>query len=144
MANALADLFLLGLRALFSDLDLDTRLDWRVTALGKVDLGEKLTCSSCGARFYDLNKTPALCPKCGAENQRPKPPKSKKLGASPKPEKVTPKPAAAVEGEDADELEDIEDDDDDDLINDDEDLDDEDDDVEGVIGPIGPAADPEV
>src|SRR5262249_20644465 len=40
-------------------------------SLGKVDLGMKLTCESCGARFYDLNKTPAVCPKCGASNNRP-------------------------------------------------------------------------
>jgi uncharacterized protein (TIGR02300 family) len=39
--------------------------------VGKVDLGMKLTCSSCGARFYDLNKTPGSCPKCGADNARP-------------------------------------------------------------------------
>ncbi|MDX2221975.1 MAG: FYDLN acid domain-containing protein, partial [Rhodospirillaceae bacterium] len=31
----------------------------------------KLTCESCGARFYDLNKQPGICPKCGAANQRP-------------------------------------------------------------------------
>jgi uncharacterized protein (TIGR02300 family) len=31
----------------------------------------KLTCESCGARFYDLNKTPGVCPKCGAANARP-------------------------------------------------------------------------
>lgn len=39
--------------------------------MGKVDLGMKLTCESCGARFYDLGKQPAICPKCGAQNQRP-------------------------------------------------------------------------
>ncbi len=39
--------------------------------MGKVDLGMKLTCESCGARFYDLSKQPALCPKCGAKNTRP-------------------------------------------------------------------------
>lgn len=102
--------------------------------MGKVDLGEKLTCSSCEARFYDLNKTPALCPKCGAENRRPKPPKAKKADTAPKPEKVVAKPKPEAEDDDA---EDLEDDDEDDLINDDEDLDDEDDDVVGVIVPIG-------
>jgi uncharacterized protein (TIGR02300 family) len=39
--------------------------------VGKVDLGMKLTCESCAARFYDLGKQPAICPKCGAQNQRP-------------------------------------------------------------------------
>ncbi len=28
-------------------------------------LGIKRTCPSCHARFYDLNKTPIECPKCG-------------------------------------------------------------------------------
>ena len=29
--------------------------------------GTKLTCVGCSARFYDLNRVPARCPKCGAE-----------------------------------------------------------------------------
>lgn len=29
-------------------------------------LGEKRTCASCGAKFYDLGKTPIVCPKCSA------------------------------------------------------------------------------
>ncbi|GAB3443991.1 TIGR02300 family protein [Insolitispirillum peregrinum] len=33
-------------------------------------LGTKRTCTTCGARFYDLNKTPIVCPKCGAENEK--------------------------------------------------------------------------
>ena len=37
----------------------------------KAELGMKLTCESCGARFYDLNKQPGTCPKCGAANARP-------------------------------------------------------------------------
>ena len=28
-------------------------------------LGMKRTCPSCAARFYDLNKDPIVCPKCG-------------------------------------------------------------------------------
>jgi uncharacterized protein (TIGR02300 family) len=30
----------------------------------KIDLGEKQLCPSCGAKFYDLHKRPAQCPKC--------------------------------------------------------------------------------
>ena len=37
----------------------------------KAELGMKLTCESCGARFYDLNKQPGICPKCGVANARP-------------------------------------------------------------------------
>jgi uncharacterized protein (TIGR02300 family) len=32
--------------------------------LAKTDLGTKRLCGNCGAKFYDLNKTPILCPKC--------------------------------------------------------------------------------
>ena len=39
--------------------------------MAKAELGMKLTCDSCGARFYDLNKTPGICPKCGTANARP-------------------------------------------------------------------------
>ena len=39
--------------------------------MAKAELGMKLTCESCGARFYDLNKTPGICPKCAAANARP-------------------------------------------------------------------------
>ncbi len=31
------------------------------------DLGVKRDCPECGARFYDLSKDPALCPKCTHE-----------------------------------------------------------------------------
>jgi len=33
--------------------------------VGKLDLGTKRICHSCGARFYDLNRDPIACPKCG-------------------------------------------------------------------------------
>jgi hypothetical protein len=31
----------------------------------KLEWGTKRTCLSCGARFYDLQKIPSTCPKCG-------------------------------------------------------------------------------
>ena len=33
----------------------------------KPELGTKRVCVSCGARFYDLNHQPAICPKCSTE-----------------------------------------------------------------------------
>lgn len=30
----------------------------------KTDLGAKQSCPNCGAKFYDLNRRPAVCPKC--------------------------------------------------------------------------------
>jgi uncharacterized protein (TIGR02300 family) len=32
----------------------------------KPELGIKRLCTDCGARYYDLNTTPIICPKCGA------------------------------------------------------------------------------
>jgi uncharacterized protein (TIGR02300 family) len=32
--------------------------------VAKPELGGKRLCNSCGARFYDLNKDPIVCPKC--------------------------------------------------------------------------------
>jgi uncharacterized protein (TIGR02300 family) len=33
--------------------------------VAKPELGSKRQCMSCGAKFYDLNRDPATCPKCG-------------------------------------------------------------------------------
>ena len=35
--------------------------------MAKAEWGLKRTCQSCGARFYDLQRSPISCPKCGAE-----------------------------------------------------------------------------
>ncbi|MFC0219687.1 TIGR02300 family protein [Pseudochelatococcus lubricantis] len=34
--------------------------------MAKPELGTKRQCLSCGAKFYDLNRDPIACPKCGA------------------------------------------------------------------------------
>ena len=33
----------------------------------KAELGTKRLCPNCGARYYDLNRAPILCPRCGTE-----------------------------------------------------------------------------
>ena len=33
--------------------------------MAKPELGTKRLCAGCGAKFYDLNKDPITCPKCG-------------------------------------------------------------------------------
>ena len=33
--------------------------------MAKPELGSKRQCQSCGAKFFDLNKDPIVCPKCG-------------------------------------------------------------------------------
>jgi uncharacterized protein (TIGR02300 family) len=34
--------------------------------VSRPELGTKCACTSCAERFYDLNRSPAICPKCGA------------------------------------------------------------------------------
>lgn len=33
--------------------------------MAKHELGAKRQCQACGAKFFDLNKDPIVCPKCG-------------------------------------------------------------------------------
>ena len=33
--------------------------------MAKPELGTKHQCQNCGAKFFDLNKDPIICPKCG-------------------------------------------------------------------------------
>ncbi len=46
--------------------------------MAKPELGTKRLCAGCGAKFYDLNKDPIVCPKCStvfeiAPSLRPRP-----------------------------------------------------------------------
>src|SRR5450631_3099607 len=41
--------------------------------MSKPEFGTKHTCEACAERFYDLNRTPAICFKCGAQQSPPKP-----------------------------------------------------------------------
>ena len=50
------------------------------------ELGTKRLCASCGAKFYDLNKDPIHCPKCGAT--RPVRPAGPVTARPPIPEKA--------------------------------------------------------
>ncbi|WP_338665441.1 TIGR02300 family protein [Pararoseomonas sp. SCSIO 73927] len=93
------------------------------------ELGLKRTCVACGARFYDLTKTPAVCPKCGTEQPAEQP--RARRAANPLPEEKVRKRAAATEGTDGDEIE--VDDADADVAEDAEDLD-EDEDIAEDIG----------
>ena len=48
--------------------------------MAKAELGTKRLCANCGAKFYDLSKSPIVCPKCSTVFQvapsrsRPEPP----------------------------------------------------------------------
>jgi uncharacterized protein (TIGR02300 family) len=37
--------------------------------VAKPELGTKRLCASCGVKFYDLNKNPIHCPKCGTVHE---------------------------------------------------------------------------
>ena len=36
-----------------------------------IKFGKKVVCSNCEAKFYDLNRKPAICPHCGTEYTDP-------------------------------------------------------------------------
>ncbi len=125
----------------------------------KAELGTKRLCPNCGAKYYDLNKDPIVCPRCGTAFEVSTPPKARPQTASAEPKKEEPKeeaeaeaPAAefvsleeadeetadsgAVEIDLGDDEEEIEDDSDDDdtFLADDEDEDG--DDVTDIIGDV--------
>tara|TARA_A100001011_G_scaffold74756_1_gene76855 strand:- start:2546 stop:2914 length:369 start_codon:yes stop_codon:yes gene_type:complete len=37
----------------------------------KPEFGKKVICNNCEAKFYDLNRKPAICPHCGTEYLEP-------------------------------------------------------------------------
>lgn len=73
--------------------------------MAKPEWGTKRVCQSCGAKFYDLLRSPIVCPACGAtydpeallRSRRSKPPVKAKAG---KPAELeTEEPAEAEEEE---------------------------------------------
>lgn len=110
--------------------------------MGKPEWGTKRVCTACGARFYDLNKDPILCPKCGAEQEKDAAPKARR-GSAKGIRAETKKVAVVAAAPKVDDLEDddlIEDDDglDEDIIEDTSDLGEDDDDMAEVMEHIEP------
>jgi uncharacterized protein (TIGR02300 family) len=111
--------------------------------VAKPEWGTKRACQACGAKFYDLGRSPIVCPKCGAEFDPESLLKSRRGRAALAPDKPgaaeARKPSAAQaksedEAELDEELETIEDDEEDeDMIEDASELD-EDDDMTEVQG----------
>jgi uncharacterized protein (TIGR02300 family) len=69
--------------------------------MAKVELGTKRVCVACGARFYDLGKSPAMCPKCGTE-QPVEQPRPRRTGGNVIEEKRAKKPVPAPGADEAD------------------------------------------
>ena len=66
--------------------------------MAKPELGTKRLCANCGAKFYDLNKDPIHCPKCGAVYEVVVATRPARLGAAPGPARApVPEEAPAPE-----------------------------------------------
>lgn len=112
--------------------------------MARPELGNKHSCTSCGAKFYDLNRSPFVCPKCNQAFTES--PSSALIAVATPVEKVVPPKSKVRTFDDDDddddddalagvEIDDVEDDDDDssaDTFLDDDD--DDDNDVTGIIG----------
>jgi len=113
--------------------------------VSKPEWGTKRTCTTCGARFYDMLRSPIVCPKCGAENEK-ETVKVKRGGKGSRADavkKVAAVKVAAVEDVDDDLLDTDDDADDDGLMEDASDLGEDDEDMAEVIEHIEPGDDEE-
>jgi uncharacterized protein (TIGR02300 family) len=92
--------------------------------MAKPELGTKRVCVSCGARFYDLTKQPAVCPKCSTE-QPAEQPRMRRAGGNVLEEKRRAKALPIPGAEDTDaEVETAEEESEEDVLEDTSDLED--------------------
>ena len=91
--------------------------------MAKPELGTKRVCVSCGAKFYDLQKNPAICPKCATE-QPAEVPRPKRGGGNVTEEKRPKKPVPGTDDPDV-EVEAAEDEAEEDVLEDTSDLEDD-------------------
>ncbi len=98
----------------------------------KPELGGKRVCVACNTRFYDLARSPAVCPKCGTE-QPIEQPRPRRAGGNVVDVKPLTKPVPAPGAEEADlvTVEDVEEEGEEDVLEDASDLEDDSD----TIGP---------
>ena len=92
--------------------------------MAKAELGLKRTCVACGAKFYDLARSPVVCPKCGTE-QPAEQPRFRRPGGTE--DRAKPKRAAEPALEEAELEVEVEEGDEDAVIEDADDLEGEDD-----------------
>lgn len=100
--------------------------------MAKPDLGTKRVCVACGAHFYDLGKTPAICPKCHAEQPPDQPRPHRPVAPVVTPER-RPKEPAEQAPEAALDIEEAPDEGEEDVIEDTSDLEDDPDTLGGNI-----------
>ena len=75
--------------------------------------GLKRICTSCGTRFYDMNKRPIVCPSCNAEFTGDVKPKSRRIRPAEDEGQVSEKTSRTGSSEESDDDEDMLDEDDD-------------------------------
>nr|WP_321981614.1 TIGR02300 family protein [uncultured Cohaesibacter sp.] len=69
--------------------------------MARPELGTKRVCADCGAKFYDLNRDPIVCPKCGTIYELAKPLAAEVAEVDDKEEEVVATTAASKEDGDA-------------------------------------------
>lgn len=90
------------------------------------ELGNKRVCVACSTRFYDLGKSPAICPKCGTEQPVEQPRVRRPSGSVPQEERRPKKPVPVPGAEEADvEVEGLEEEAEEDVLEDTGDLEDD-------------------
>jgi uncharacterized protein (TIGR02300 family) len=99
--------------------------------MAKPELGTKRVCVACSTRFYDLTKSPAVCPKCGTE-QPIEQPRPRRTGGNVVEDKRPKKPAPTPEDVDV-EVEGVEDVEEEDVLEAADDLEDDADVISGDI-----------
>lgn len=82
--------------------------------VGRPELGTKCACASCAQRFYDLNRSPAVCPKCGAIQPPVAARAPRPVRAMPGSAHMSRRPAPVIAEEEAEPLAAVEDDEDED------------------------------
>lgn len=100
--------------------------------MAKPELGMKRTCVACGTRFYDLTKSPAVCPKCGTDQPIDQPRPRRGGGGNVVEDKRPKKPATTPEDVDVD-VEGVEEVEDEDVLETTDDLEDDADAIGGDI-----------
>ena len=92
----------------------------------KAAWGAKRTCHGCAARFYDLNKNPIVCPKCGHQHDADDFVKARRARSGPLPAEAKkappPKVKPPIEGVPDDDIPAVGDEDTDDALENTDDL----------------------